>query len=77
MRAPSKENSRDRALTDDEIAIFWTATGDMGFPFGPALQLMLLTGQRRGEVSGMRWSQINGTVWTIPAEVAKNERTNN
>ena len=74
MRAPSKENTRDRVLTDEEIAAFWHAAEDMGFPFGPAFQLMLLTGQRRGEVTSMRWSQIEGAVWTIPASVAKNGR---
>jgi integrase len=76
MKAPAKARSRDRVLTDDEIKGFWQATADMGFPFGPAYRLMLLTGQRRGEVTGMKWSQIDlsRALWTIPAEMAKNGR---
>jgi Arm domain-containing DNA-binding protein/integrase-like protein len=76
LRKPGTERSRDRVLTDEELTSLWHATEQLGFPFGPAFQLLALTGQRRGEVVGMRWSQIDmdrGT-WTIPAEVAKNER---
>ena len=45
-----------------------------GFPFAPCIQLLLLTGQRRGEVSGMRWSELDfeNAIWTIPAKRAKN-----
>lgn len=76
MKAPARPRSRDRVLTDEEIVAFWRASADLGFPFGPAYHLLLLTGQRRGEVTGMRWSHINFDrgVWTIPASVAKNGR---
>jgi integrase len=76
LRKPGTERSRDRVLTAEELKSFWHATEDLGFPFGPAFQLMALTGQRRGEVVGMRWSQLDmdRTAWTIPAEVAKNGR---
>jgi integrase len=76
LKKPGTERSRDRVLTDVELKSFWHATGDLGFPFGPAFQLMALTGQRRGEVVGMRWSQLNidQAAWTIPAEIAKNGR---
>jgi integrase len=76
LRKPGAERSRDRLLTDGELKSFWHATEELGFPFGPALQLMALTGQRRGEVAGMRWSQldIDRSAWTIPADVAKNGR---
>ena len=76
LRKPGTERSRDRILTDGELKSFWHATEELGFPFGAAFQLMALTGQRRGEVVGLRWSQLDmdrGT-WTIPAEVAKNGR---
>jgi integrase len=61
----TKEKSRDRVLSADEIRTVWAA-------FGAPARLLLLTGQRRGEVAGMRWSEIEGEVWTIPAERAKN-----
>jgi integrase len=76
LKQPSKERKRDRVLSDVEIYRFWQATGELGFPFGPLLQLLLLTAQRRGELTEMRWSQIDfeRAVWTIPAENAKNDR---
>jgi integrase len=76
LKKPGTERSRDRVLTDGELKSFWHATEELGFPFGPAFQLMALTGQRRGEVVGMRWSQvdIDQAAWTIPAELAKNGR---
>jgi integrase len=76
LHKPGIERSRDRVLTEEELKSFWYATEDLAFPFGPTFQLMALTGQRRGEVAGMRWSQIDlkGTIWTIPAHVAKNGR---
>jgi integrase len=76
MKAPAKSQSRERVLTDAEIRAFWQATADMDYPFGPVYRLLLLTGQRRGEVAQMRWSQIDisRALWTIPAEIAKNGR---
>jgi integrase len=67
------ERSRDRKLSDDEIAAVWQATKALGYPFGPFFQVLLLTGQRRGEVARMEWSEIERGVWTIPPEKAKND----
>ena len=68
--------SRDRVLSDAEVRAIWVASSSLGWPFGPLVQLLLLTAQRREEVAGMRWSEISadGTTWTIPAERAKNGR---
>ena len=76
LRPPSKEVARDRILTEREVRAFWSAASKMGFPFGPALLLLLLTAQRRGEVTSMRWSDIDveRAIWTVPASVAKNGR---
>lgn len=76
MQKPGQERSRERVLTDTELRSFWLATEQLGFPFGPAFRLMLLTGQRRGEVASMRWSQLDliEGVWAIPASLAKNGR---
>jgi integrase len=74
--APVKEEARDRALSDDEIRWFWSATEEIGWPFGPIARLLLLTAQRRDEVSKMSWSEIDLAkgVWAIPAARAKNNR---
>jgi integrase len=45
----------------------------MGYPYGPLLRLLLITGQRKSEVAGARWSEcdLDKRLWTIPAERMK------
>lgn len=74
LQAPAKEIARERVLGDEELISCWKTAREEGFPFSAFVQTLLLTGQRRGEVAGMRWSEIdfdNG-IWTIPAQRAKN-----
>jgi integrase len=76
VRAPNPETSRDRILTDEELKAVWRATEKEGHPFGTVLQVLILTGQRRSEVAGMMWSEVDleaGT-WTLPRERVKNDR---
>jgi integrase len=74
MSPPTKPRPRDRILTDPEIVRFMEASTDQGYPFGSIQQMLLLTGQRRAEVSEMKWSEINfeTNTWNIPAARAKN-----
>lgn len=72
LKPPLAETSRDRVLTDAEIRLVWLAAEEIGFPFGPMVQLLLLTGQRRDEVGKMVWPELDGSVWTIPAVRTKN-----
>lgn len=74
LKPPAKKHSRERVLSDDEIVRLWTASRGIGYPFGAMFQLLLLTGQRRGEVVGMRWTEIDlkQGVWTIPGARTKN-----
>lgn len=76
LKKPSKERSRDRVLDDDEIREVWIASGELGWPFGPFVKLLLLTGQRRNEVAGIRRSEIDLSerMWSLPAERTKNQR---
>jgi integrase len=69
-RVIGTKHARQRVLTDDELRKFWTATGDMGYPFGSLTRVLLLTGQRRDEVGGARWREIDlkAKLWTIPPE---------
>ena len=62
--------TRLRVLSDEEIAAFWKATGELGYPIGSLFRLLLLTGQRRSEVSGARWREFDlpNKVWTVPPE---------
>lgn len=72
LKPPVSETSRDRVLGEAEIRLVWSAADAIGFPFGPAVQLLLLTGQRRDEVTRLVWSEIDGDLWTLPAERTKN-----
>lgn len=76
VKPPTPERSRDRVLTDQELVAIWKACGDMGQPFGQLFKLLLLTGQRLGEVAGMTTAELDaeGKVWTIPPARAKNNR---
>jgi integrase len=75
-KPPAAESSRDRVLNDDELRRVWQAAGKTGFPFGPLVQLLILTGQRRGEVANMEWAEldIGNCLWTLPRERTKNDR---
>jgi integrase len=76
VKAPNKETPRDRVLMDDELKAVWRATEKEGYPLGSILQLLILTGQRRGEVTGMQWPELDleaGT-WSLPRERVKNDR---
>ena len=74
VKPPAKEHARERILSDDEIKTLWRACDTIGGAAGPAIKLMLLTGQRRGEIIGMRRSEINGNVWTLLPERTKNKQ---
>jgi site-specific recombinase XerC len=56
---PHDEQPRERALSESEIKAVWCAFDRMAYPFGVLGQLLLLTGQRRGEWAGASWSEID------------------
>ena|SRR5271156_759287 len=59
VERPGVEQARERVLTADELRWIWPAFETLGYPFGPFFKLALLTGQRRDEVGGMQWSEID------------------
>jgi integrase len=76
VEKPGKEKKRQRVLTDEEIRAFWEKLPDMdraGRQVEDGLKLILVTAQRPGEVVAMEWSEIEGDLWTIPAEKSKNK----
>jgi Arm DNA-binding domain len=58
-------SSRERVLSDAEVPLFFRAFTEAGIP-GLALQVLLLTGQRPGEVAHMRHEHIADGWWTLP-----------
>jgi len=74
MDTPPAVVPRDRVLSDAELARIWLAAATAGKLFGPIVRLLIATGQRREEVSGLDWSEIDqhSRLWTLPKERAKN-----
>ncbi len=74
IEAPVLPPSRARVLVDSELALIWRASRRIDYPFGPAYRVLLLSGQRRAEVFGMRWNELNqdAAEWCIPGDRTKN-----
>jgi integrase len=69
---PGADVKRDRTLNDAELALIWKATGELGWPFGPAFRLLVLTGARREEVGALRWSEIHDDTIELEGARTKN-----
>lgn len=76
IRKPAKELARSRVLDDAELREIWNATEKLGWPFGPFVRALALTGQRRNELAGMTWGELdlNARQWIIPAVRSKNAK---
>jgi integrase len=74
IEMPSEETARDRILSDDELATVWRAANEYGGYFGAVIKLLILTGQRRGEVAGMDWKELDlpAKLWKLPRSRVKN-----
>lgn len=77
MSPPGKAKARERALSDEEIRALWRGLAE-ALPRSKAVQtiikLCFVTGQRVGEVSGMRRSELDfkKRLWTVPGARTKN-----
>jgi integrase len=65
---------RDRILSDAELVCIWRSAPDSDF--GRIVRLLMLTGQRRDEIGGLRWLEIDpaGKLIALPSERTKNGR---
>jgi integrase len=65
---------RERVLSDAELAEILRAAGEASAPYGAIVRLLILTGQRRGEVAGMTWNEISQdfATWNLPPDRTKN-----
>jgi integrase len=55
----NKTPPRERVLSDSEVELFWPR-------LTPALRVLLLTGQRPGEVQAMRREHVKDNWWELP-----------
>lgn len=79
IRPATREVPRDRVLGEAEIESFWKGldTAKMAPELRDALRMLLITGQRRAEVAGAHWAEIDldsERVWEIPGARTKNGR---
>jgi integrase len=74
VKRPAPERRRDRVLSQEEITKVWPAFDAESLTPRAILKLLILTGQRSGEVAGMRWAEVNLSSgwWEIPGERTKN-----
>ena len=73
---PARETARERVLSLAELATVWTAAGKLGSHWPELIRMMILTGQRRGEVAGMQWGELDldAGLWALPGTRTKNHR---
>ena len=69
-----KEESRERVLSADELGRIWSALN--GDDYSDIVRLLILTGQRRAEISDLQWSEVDfgRNVITLASERTKNHR---
>lgn len=76
VKAPAKENRRERLLSLEEIKLFWDGLNkaSMSDLTKMALRLQLITAQRKGEIVSAEWSEIDlhAGWWVIPGDKTKN-----
>jgi integrase len=80
IRPSHPTTKRDRVLSKSELVYVIRAIEADQSVFGALFLILLLTGQRRGEVAGMRWSEIRNfddedAIWEIPGDRTKNKLT--
>lgn len=75
VEMPGTETARDRVLTDKELKAVWKASTKLGGSFGTVVHLLMLTGQRRNEVAGMEWRELDfaNRLWKLPRARVKND----
>lgn len=78
METPPAVKARDRWLSDQELARIWEHAPKTHHCFGPIVRLLIVTGQRREEVSSLSWEELeqHERMWTLPGDRAKNGEHN-
>jgi len=76
LEGAGRESPRDRVLSLNEVRDIFTATDELGPLWGPMFRLMILTGQRRGEIAGLRWANVSieDRTITLAGSQTKNQK---
>ncbi len=71
-RADLKANGdAGRALDDDEVKAIWKACGEIAYPFGPYVKMLILTGQRRNDWANAQHREIDVGERTLTIDKAR------
>jgi integrase len=70
--ARNREHSRERVLEPAELHTIWNALEDDHY--GVIIKLLALTGQRAGEITALRWSEVHDNTIALPSDRTKNHR---
>lgn len=76
MSLPAASRSRERVFTEAELSEVYRTARAHPYPYGAIISLLLLTGQRRGEIASLKWGWIDAEAQTItlPSTITKNKR---
>ncbi len=74
---PPTNGSRERVLSDFELGTLYGHARAYAYPYGHIVALLILTGQRRGEIAALEWDWIDrdDRTITLPSTLTKNKRT--
>lgn len=73
LKKPRVPSSRERVLDDDELSAVWTASQQLG-KYGAIVRLLMLTGQRAGQIARLQTGWVADEHILFPAGVMKNKR---
>lgn len=76
--APPTPAAREHELAAHELRLAWLAAEGLGYPFRGFYRLLIGTGQRREEVAGLEWKELNrgAAEWNLPGSRSKNGEPN-
>ncbi|MCA9107866.1 MAG: tyrosine-type recombinase/integrase, partial [Planctomycetales bacterium] len=69
-----RTTTRSNVLSDEDLATVYQRAIEVGYPYGSIVQLLILTGQRRGEIAALRRSWVEDDLIVFPAGFTKNKR---
>ena len=75
VERPAPENVRERVLDDAELVRLWKACEAIGGREGACIKLLVLSGQRRSEISHLTWREVGNDVLELPAARMKGKQT--
>ena len=74
LKRPHKMTPRERVLEDEELQTLLAYCRDTDDRFTQIVQLLIFTGQRKGEIANLEWQDVDGDKLIIPGSRTKNKR---